>query len=356
MSRPAAFLDRDGTINVDKGYLCDVEQLELIPGSAEAIVRLNEAGWLVIVVSNQSGIARGLIEPEQLEQVNRRLAQMLAEQGARIDRFYHCPHLPDGKVEQYAMECGCRKPATGMIDQACLDFQIDLEASLMFGDKLSDVGLGRGCAVSAVLLLSGMGIANLEHLREHGGPLPQRVAGDLAQGVDWALSTDRIRRSPRKAQSKIVDLPGAAAAIEQLQRSGRRAAVALGAFDLLHIGQLRYLQMAAALCDELYVGLYSDELAKERLDSWRPLEPLEVRKELVAHLQCVDRVFVVDRPGPTDALLALKPDILAIRPGNDDEFRESARQCGAAVEVCGTRVDPLTSEVIRSIKMRMNRQ
>lgn len=135
----AFFLDRDGTINIDTGYVGSPDKLELIPKAAEAIKMMNDCGYLVIVISNQSGVARGFFTLEDVERVNRRLNEMLEENGAHIDAFYCCPHLPDGVVKEYAMECDCRKPKLGLFRQAIEDFELDAKECYACGDRARDV-------------------------------------------------------------------------------------------------------------------------------------------------------------------------------------------------------------------------
>ena len=135
----AFLLDRDGTINIDTGYVGDPDKLELLPGAAEAIKMMNDEGYLVIVVSNQSGVARGYFTVQDVEKVNNRLDEMLKEKGAHIDGFYYCPHLPDGAVKEYALECECRKPKLGLFKQAIKDFELDPKLCYACGDKPRDV-------------------------------------------------------------------------------------------------------------------------------------------------------------------------------------------------------------------------
>lgn len=135
----AFFLDRDGTINKDTHYVGDPDKLELLPGAAEGIRRMNEAGYLVIVISNQSGVARGYFTEEDVKRVNMRLNEMLGEYGAHIDAFYWCPHLPNGSVKEYAVECDCRKPKTGLFKRAISDYGLDVTKCYAVGDKERDV-------------------------------------------------------------------------------------------------------------------------------------------------------------------------------------------------------------------------
>lgn len=137
-ARAAAFLDRDGVLNVDHGYVHRLDALDLIPGAAEAVRLLNGAGYLVIVVTNQSGVARGYFEEADVERFNRELTRRLAAQGARIDALYVCPHHPEGTVARYAIACDCRKPRAGLLAQAARDFQIDRARSFLIGDRDGD--------------------------------------------------------------------------------------------------------------------------------------------------------------------------------------------------------------------------
>ena len=138
-AKPAAFLDRDGVLNIDKEYVHRADQLEWIDGVPEAIRLLNDAGYLVIVVTNQSGVARGFYDEAAIGTLHAHMRDYLAARGARIDAFYYCPHHPDGKVAAYTMHCDCRKPGTGMFEQAARDWRIDRSKSFMIGDKDIDV-------------------------------------------------------------------------------------------------------------------------------------------------------------------------------------------------------------------------
>ena len=137
--RPAAFLDRDGVLNVDHGYAHRADQLDWVEGAPEAVRLLNEAGFAVIVVTNQSGVARGMYSEADIHALHAHMQEALNAQGARIDAFYHCPHHPEGTVEAFAVECDCRKPGTGMLEQAARDWPLDLERSFLIGDRDGDM-------------------------------------------------------------------------------------------------------------------------------------------------------------------------------------------------------------------------
>lgn len=137
--RPAAFLDRDGVLNVDHGYAHRIDQLDWVDGAAEAVRLLNEAGYTVIVVTNQSGIARGLYSEADIHAFHAHMQKVLNTQGAHIDAFYHCPHHPDGSVAGFAVDCECRKPGIGMLQQAARDWPLDLTRSFLIGDRDGDM-------------------------------------------------------------------------------------------------------------------------------------------------------------------------------------------------------------------------
>lgn len=139
MTRPAAFLDRDGVLNVDHGYAHRPEQLDWIEGAPEAVRLLNEAGYYVIVVTNQSGVARGYFDEGAILRFHQHMQDRLANYGARIDAFYYCPHHPRGSVKEFAIACACRKPLPGLLEQAAGDWPIDLTKSFLIGDRDHDV-------------------------------------------------------------------------------------------------------------------------------------------------------------------------------------------------------------------------
>ncbi|RJQ33027.1 MAG: HAD family hydrolase [Actinobacteria bacterium] len=149
----AVFLDRDNTIIEDEeGYLSNPNKVKLLPGAAGAIKKLNGAGFKVIIVSNQSGIGRGLITEEQLGQVNQKMLELLAEEGAKIDAIYYCPHHPEADIEKYRMICPDRKPAPGMLIKAAVEHNIDLSKSYCVGDSERDIQAGKNAGCSTLMI------------------------------------------------------------------------------------------------------------------------------------------------------------------------------------------------------------
>ncbi len=185
--RRAVFLDRDGTINVEVGYLSRPEDFQLIEGSADAIRRLNEAGLLVVVVSNQSGVARGYFGEAEVARVNETMTKELARFGARLDAIYYCPHYPEAAVERYRRECDCRKPGPGMVRRAEEEFDIDVPDSYVVGDHRGDIMLAKNVGARSILVVTGHGAHELEKLKEEG-VAPDYITNNLAEAVDRILS------------------------------------------------------------------------------------------------------------------------------------------------------------------------
>jgi D-glycero-D-manno-heptose 1,7-bisphosphate phosphatase len=184
--RPAVFLDRDGTINEEVDFVCSPDELHLIPGAAGAIRRLNQAGLITCVISNQSGVARGLLTEEDLMRIHAKLEQDLQLEEARLDRIYYCPHHPTEGVPPYNISCTCRKPATGMLESGREEFSIDLKRSFVIGDRLADIGAGTAAGAQTILVLTGYGKKALEECRK-AGITPDRILPSLAEAVEHIL-------------------------------------------------------------------------------------------------------------------------------------------------------------------------
>jgi histidinol-phosphate phosphatase family protein len=179
-SRPALFCDRDGNLIVEKEFISDPAAVELIPGVAEALKRAQAAGYLLFVVTNQSGIARGLMSDEDVALVNQRLSELLANKGVKLDGIFYCPHHPD-----LTGACDCRKPARGMIDQACSRYAIDLSRSFVTGDRVLDMELARNIEAGGIMVKTGYGEIESAQLPLHLKSI--RVVSDFAEAVDVIL-------------------------------------------------------------------------------------------------------------------------------------------------------------------------
>lgn len=183
----AAFLDRDGTIIVEKQYLADPEGVELEKGAASALRRLNEAGFKLVSVSNQSGIARGFFKPAVVDAVNRRMAELLAAERVELDAVYYCPHHErDGVDPLYKIPCDCRKPGPGMAEQAALDLGLDLRRSAVIGDSLVDLNLARTIGAAPALVRTGYGRKTEDNLTGSTG-IRGLVVGDNLEDVALQL-------------------------------------------------------------------------------------------------------------------------------------------------------------------------
>jgi D-glycero-D-manno-heptose 1,7-bisphosphate phosphatase len=184
----AAFVDRDGVLIREVNHLTSAAQIEILPGVPEALRRLHEAGWLVVVVTNQSVIARGMVTEDGLREIHRALAAALQRRGASVDAIYYCPHHPAGAVAAYRAVCDCRKPEPGLLRRAAADLGIDLPSSVMVGDADSDIEAGRRAGCRTVLLRSGGAPEGASAAAGCAGA--DRVARDLAAAVDWILAGD----------------------------------------------------------------------------------------------------------------------------------------------------------------------
>jgi D-glycero-D-manno-heptose 1,7-bisphosphate phosphatase len=202
MSKRAVFVDRDGTVIEDTGFIRRVEEVKLLPAAAEAIVRLNKAGWAVIVVTNQSGVARGLLSEKDIAATNQRMTELLKKEGAHVDAVYYCPHLPEGKVTEYAVVCDCRKPRPGMFLRAAREHDIDLTKSVTIGDAPRDVEAGLNAGTKAILLTE-------SEARADQAPDACGQAKDLLSAVREILEEPfDFARGPEPVEGR-ADLPAA---------------------------------------------------------------------------------------------------------------------------------------------------
>ncbi len=184
----AVFLDRDGTIIEEVGYLDRAERLKMIPGAEKAISKLNQAGIKVVVVTNQSGIARGYFSEACVEEIHERMREELARSGARIDAFYYCPHHPEGSIERYRSNCDCRKPGIGLLERAAREHNLDLSSCFVVGDKYADVEAGFRAGSRSILVLTGYGREVYEGQGKAWPRQPDHVAEDLSEAADWVLT------------------------------------------------------------------------------------------------------------------------------------------------------------------------
>jgi D-glycero-D-manno-heptose 1,7-bisphosphate phosphatase len=195
MTKRAVFLDRDGTINVDVGYPRSYDQIEIYPYSYDAVGKIQAAGFLAVITTNQSGIGRGLLTEDELREIHRKMAAAFASRGIRLDGIYYCPHYDRSDIPAFRQNCACRKPGTGMALRAAEDLGIDLSRSYVIGDKVEDVLFGLNIGAKPVLVRTGFGRAAEQSLREKGFR-PAAVAENLLEAVDWILQCAPAEHDP----------------------------------------------------------------------------------------------------------------------------------------------------------------
>lgn len=189
MSKPAVFLDRDGTINKEVHHLSTVDQFALLPGSGEAVKRLNQAEMPVVVITNQSVVARGMVSLQDLTAINKAMTAQLADEEAYTDALYFCPHHPTAGSGPLTVSCGCRKPQPGMLLMAAEELNLALEHSFMVGDSYGDLAAGKAAGCRTVLVQTGHGAKTLKQL--NGRTLqPDFIATDLLEATEWILQQE----------------------------------------------------------------------------------------------------------------------------------------------------------------------
>lgn len=200
-ARPAVFIDRDGTISEEIGYVNHPTRYRVYPYAAEAIRRLNEVGWLAVLVTNQAGVARGYFTEDVIGAVHRILVDELARGGARLDAIYYCPHHPSVGDEPYRADCDCRKPKPGLIRRAAKEFSVDLSRSWMVGDRFSDMQLARNADIKSAFVLSGYGRGEWEYQRAAWAFEPDLIADDLLDAVR-RITADENTTAPSYAATQ----------------------------------------------------------------------------------------------------------------------------------------------------------
>jgi D-glycero-D-manno-heptose 1,7-bisphosphate phosphatase len=193
--RPAVFMDRDGCLIEEAGYINHPSRVRMLPRSSAAVARLNRAGIAAVMATNQAGIARDYFSKETLDAVNAEVERQLGGQGARLDALYVCTHHPTAGQPPFRLECECRKPKPGLLLRAAAEMCLDLSRSVMIGDKPSDIGAGHAAGLATVLVLTGYGRGEWEYRRQEWTLKPDHVAEDLFDAVEWALGRLDMRCS-----------------------------------------------------------------------------------------------------------------------------------------------------------------
>ena len=196
MTQPAVFLDRDGTLVEERGYIDRLDLLEVFPWTSDALRLLRRAGLAIVVITNQSAIGRGIIDEPFLDVVHRELDARLAPSGARIDAYYFCPHFVDSRIDRYRMACQCRKPGSELVTRACTDLGLDPARSFMIGDRWSDVACGVGAGVRSILVRTGHGMHEAEMPPD--GVRPDAILDNLMAAVGWILRSQAAPGAPTR--------------------------------------------------------------------------------------------------------------------------------------------------------------
>jgi D-glycero-D-manno-heptose 1,7-bisphosphate phosphatase len=195
MKKPAVFIDRDGTISEEVGYVNHPSRFQVFPYSAEAIRTLNTNDWLAILVTNQAGVARGYFAEEVIGKVHEQLKLSLAEENARLDGVYYCAHHPSVGEPPYRLDCDCRKPKPGLIQRASADFDIDLDNSWMVGDRYSDIELANNAGLKSAFVLSGYGRGEWEYQSSSWKLQPDLICENLLDAVRSIISSNQPGRN-----------------------------------------------------------------------------------------------------------------------------------------------------------------
>jgi|SRR5690348_1475327 len=201
--RPAIFLDRDGTVTDEVGYINHISRAKIYPYAPEAVRMLKSTGLPVIIVTNQSGVGRGYFTEEIVNQVHRMVQDALQAAGTSVDAFYFCPHHPGAAVEKYRQECRCRKPGTGMPEEAAEQFSIDLAASYVVGDTYRDMQMGFNIGARTILLMTGYGRGEYEYRRQNWPRLPDLIAENLLEAARLVLEELNVAANAGAATQSI---------------------------------------------------------------------------------------------------------------------------------------------------------
>jgi len=345
--RPAVFLDRDGTLLDQDGYLGDPAGVRAFPGVCEALEEIAAKGWLRLVATNQSGVARGLFTVADYRAVERATADAVGG----VDGSFACFHLPPedgGVVEPWNVACPCRKPLPGLLLRAAAERGVDLARSVLVGDDLRDLQAARAAGVLPVLVRTGKG-RDAESRLVAAGLDDVQVVDDVA-GLAARLPPAAAPERELAGAPVILDR-GRLATLLALERArGRTVVLANGCFDLLHAGHVRYLRGARATGDVLVVAVNSDASVRRNKGPGRPVQGEADRAEILAALACVDYVTVFDEPTADDVLRALRPHVHA--KGTDWRAEDvpeaaTAREIGARVAIVGDEKTRSSSALLR---------
>lgn len=356
MKYPTVFIDRDGTINEEFGYINHPSRIKVIPEAGRAIKRFNDMKMLSVVVTNQAGVARGYMTEDVLLETHKKLESDLKElYSAKLDGIFYCPHHPAAVSEKYKIDCNCRKPKTGLVEKAMAQLPIDPVFSYMVGDRYNDIEFGKKLNFKTVMVMTGYGLGEYTYQRSGWKTQPDYICGNLEEAADWIIKDLSVRnRSMQKLKSReelkkiIVDL----------KKAGKKVVFANGCFDLLHGGHVSYLEDARCQGDVLVLGLNSDSSIQKLKGDKRPICPEEQRVELLSALSCIDYIMLFEEKTCDGILRELHPDVHA--KGTDytrDTVpeRQTAIELGIQTFIAGAPKENATKDIITLIMSRQKK-
>ena len=296
--KKAIFLDRDGTLVEDKGFVHKLEDFKLLDNVVDGLSLLSNR-YKLFIITNQSGIGRGVYNVEDFEKFNERLLDELSKGGIKIGKVYFCPHKPEDN-------CECRKPKPKFLFEAKQDFGIDLENSYVVGDRPADTEMGNNAGCNTIHVLTGNGLEFIDKVES------DYIAKDLLDASQWII--EKEKNSLFGAEnffpiSKIKNMDDIEKTVINLKNQNKTIVTTNGVFDILHIGHIRYLQKAKGLGDILIVAVNSDASVKKIKGPKRPINSENDRAEALAALGCVDYAIIFGEVNPINILSIIKPDI-----------------------------------------------
>lgn len=326
----AVFLDRDGTINYEVGYLGKWDKFKFIPGAVEALRELKEAGFKLVLITNQSGVEKGVFTLRDVENIHQKMQKILEKFDAQFDKIYFCPHGPERK-------CECRKPKTFFYQEASRELGLDLHHSYFVGDKERDLLPSLELGGETILVLSGEGRKTLKKMNFS----PSFVAKDLKEASRWI-----VRRRKIKTWEEIKK------EVKNLRERKKKIAFTNGCFDLLHPGHLKTFEFAKREADILVVGINTDESVRKLKGKTRPVMSLKERMEILTALEMIDFVVPFEEETPLRLIQEIEPDVLvkgADYPQEKVVGREVVEKRGGKVILVPLLKGVSTSKIIERI-------
>jgi rfaE bifunctional protein nucleotidyltransferase chain/domain len=294
-SSRAVFLDRDGTINVNTNYVNHPSDVRLLPHAAEGLRILQNSGFQLIIITNQSGIARGYFTEKDLGRINARLLSLLSDEGVNVTDLLYSPYHVRGTIPKYTKDSPLRKPRPGMIINAATINNIDIPSSYLIGDSDSDIGAGTNAGCLANILI--------RNSRNNGTSEPRAdfTASDILEAAVWITLKEQKR--------KIIGPKAAGQIAARVKKQGKRIIFTNGVFDLLHPGHVEFLKLCRALGDVLFLGLNSDSSVKLFKGPGRPINNEDARSEMLSAFSFVDHIILFPDRTPKKLIKLIKPDI-----------------------------------------------